>query len=235
MVAIRRACRRGGSLRRRWARRLISLLIRSSGLVDQILDQRGNAVKATTSVWRRPASWSRTCSRAAVTVSVSGWANTLRNTAAAVSAWVWARGPAGCGRTAPGTAGARCPGSNASTRPGRRTGRRPRAAPRPGPFLQPGQEGPPEHLVLAVPDSHAEDLAVIVGADAAGHHHPPSTPPGMRCCARTRPELRTLGRPDPDPQRVLDAVDVDPDRDVRGLVPHVRAVAAPREPRRRRR
>ena len=50
-LAIRRACRpgrrrRGGSRRRRWgrcpttrARRLISLLTRSSGLVDQIFDQ----------------------------------------------------------------------------------------------------------------------------------------------------------------------------------------------------
>src|SRR3954471_20276603 len=38
-------------------------------------------------------------------------------------------------------------------------------------FLQAGQEGPPEHLVLAVADVEAEDLPVAVGADTASHHH----------------------------------------------------------------
>ena len=38
------------------------------------------------------------------------------------------------------------------------------------------------------------------------------------------PELRALGRLDPNAQNVLDAVHVDADRDMRGLVPHMRAV-----------
>src|SRR6188472_1933721 len=81
------------------ARRLISLLTRSSGLVDQIFDQcaRGNAVNARTSVFassiRGPifgkdlVSWSRTSSQVAATVVASGWAKMVRNTAATMSVW----------------------------------------------------------------------------------------------------------------------------------------------------
>src|SRR5699024_7246604 len=43
--------------------------------------------------------------------------------------------------------------------------------------------------------------------------------------AHARPELRALVRLDPDAQDVLDAVHVDPDGDVSGLVAHVRPVA----------
>ena len=65
-------------------RRLISLLMRSSGFVDQILSQcaRGNPVKASTSVLvvsisgpvlgKLAASWSRTCSQAVSTDPASG-------------------------------------------------------------------------------------------------------------------------------------------------------------------
>ena len=79
------------------ARRLISLLTRSSGLVDHTFGQwlRGNAVKASTSVLassiRGPilgkavASWSRTVSQVAATVAASGWAKIVRNTAATMS------------------------------------------------------------------------------------------------------------------------------------------------------
>jgi hypothetical protein len=38
-------------------------------------------------------------------------------------------------------------------------------------FLQPGQECPPEHLVLAVADVPAEDLPAAVGGDRGGDHH----------------------------------------------------------------
>src|SRR3954452_2160254 len=83
------------------ARRLISLLTRASGLVEQIFDQcaRGNAVNATTSAlawcitgpilgndW---GSWSRTSSQVAATVVASGWAKMVRNTAATMSVWVF--------------------------------------------------------------------------------------------------------------------------------------------------
>ena len=37
-------------------------------------------------------------------------------------------------------------------------------------LLQPGQEAPPEHLVLAVADVQAEDLPATVGGDAGGDH-----------------------------------------------------------------
>src|SRR3954452_20454284 len=82
------------------ARRLISLLTRSSGLVDQIFDQwaRGNAVNARTSAlaWsisgpifgKDLVSWSRTSSQVAATVVASGWAKMVRNTAATMSVWV---------------------------------------------------------------------------------------------------------------------------------------------------
>ena len=43
--------------------------------------------------------------------------------------------------------------------------------------------------------------------------------------AHRRPELGALGGLDPDPQDVLDPVHVDPDRDMRGPVRHMRAVA----------
>jgi hypothetical protein len=56
-------------------------------------------------------------------------------------------------------------------------------------------------------DQHVADAAVgQVGAD-------------------TGPELRTPAGLDPDPQHVLDAVHVDADGDVGGLVDHVRPVA----------
>src|SRR3954451_4395298 len=82
------------------ARRLISLLTRSSGLVDQVFDQwaRGNAVNARTSAlaWsisgpilgKDLVSWSRTSSQVAATVVASGWAKMVRNTAATMSVWV---------------------------------------------------------------------------------------------------------------------------------------------------
>ena len=37
-------------------------------------------------------------------------------------------------------------------------------------LLQAGQERPPEHLVLAVTDVQAEDLAAAVGGDTGGDH-----------------------------------------------------------------
>jgi hypothetical protein len=37
-------------------------------------------------------------------------------------------------------------------------------------LLQPGQQRPPEHLVLAVADVEAEHLAAAVGGDAGGDH-----------------------------------------------------------------
>src|SRR4051794_12399937 len=76
------------------ALRLISLLTRSSGLVDQVFDQwaRGNAVNARTSAFAWSisgpifgndlVSWSRTSSQVAATVAASGWAKMVRNTAA---------------------------------------------------------------------------------------------------------------------------------------------------------
>src|SRR3954453_5033626 len=76
------------------ALRLISLLTRSSGLVDQVFDQcaRGNAVNARTSAFASSisgpilgkdlVSWSRTSSQVAATVVASGWAKMVRNTAA---------------------------------------------------------------------------------------------------------------------------------------------------------
>ena len=66
------------------ARRLISLLTLSTGLVDQIFDQwlRGKVVKASTSAFassisgpmrgKAAASWSRTLSQVAATVAGSG-------------------------------------------------------------------------------------------------------------------------------------------------------------------
>src|SRR3954451_10682510 len=78
-------------------RRLISLLIRSSGLFDQILTQwaRGNAANARTSalassirgatLGKDRASWSRTSSQAAETAAAFGWAKIVRNTAATMS------------------------------------------------------------------------------------------------------------------------------------------------------
>ena len=81
------------------ARRLISLLTRSSGLVDHTLGQwlRGKAVKASTSVLassisgpilgKAAASWSRTLSQVLATVAASGWAKIVRNTAATMSLW----------------------------------------------------------------------------------------------------------------------------------------------------
>src|SRR3954453_21258634 len=82
------------------ALRLISLLTRSSGLVDQVFDQwaRGNAVNARTSAFASSisgpifgkdlVSWSRTSSQVAATVVASGWAKMVRNTAATMSVWV---------------------------------------------------------------------------------------------------------------------------------------------------
>src|SRR5215218_2824309 len=81
------------------ARRLISLLTRSSGYVDQVLAQwlRRNAVKASTSAFassisgpilgKLAASWSRTVSQVAETASAVGWAKMVRNTAATMSLW----------------------------------------------------------------------------------------------------------------------------------------------------
>jgi len=81
-------------------RRLISLLMRSMGLVDQIFCQcaLGNAAKARTSclaasmsgpaLGKLAASRSATSSQAALTASASGWANTVRNSAAAMCWWV---------------------------------------------------------------------------------------------------------------------------------------------------
>ena len=78
-------------------RRLISLLIRSSGFVDQIFTQceRGKLVNANTSALPASirvvifgkffANWSRTWSQVAETVSGSGWAKMVRNTAATMS------------------------------------------------------------------------------------------------------------------------------------------------------
>ena len=66
-----------------------------------------------------------------------------------------------------------------------------------------GEAGQP----VAADDQHVLDAAVgQLGAD-----------PG--------PELRALGGLHPDPQDVLDPVQVDPDGDVRGAVAHVRPVA----------
>src|SRR3954462_7697165 len=78
-------------------RRLISLLIRSNGLFDQILTQcaLGNAANARTSalassingpaLGNEVASWSRTSSQAADTAAAFGWAKIVRNTAATMS------------------------------------------------------------------------------------------------------------------------------------------------------
>ena len=73
----------------------------------------------------------------------------------------------------------------------------------PGRLDRLGKPGQP----VAAHDEHVADAAVgQLGADAG-------------------PELRALAGLDPDPQHVLDAVHVDADGDVRGLVAHVRAVA----------
>src|SRR5215203_2726933 len=81
------------------ARRLISLLTRSSGLVDHTFGQwlRGKPVKASTSVLassingpilgKAAASWSRTLSQVLATVPASGWAKIVRKTAATMSLW----------------------------------------------------------------------------------------------------------------------------------------------------
>jgi hypothetical protein len=78
-------------------RLLISLLILSSGLFDQIFTQcaLGNAVNAMTSALAVSisgptfgsvlTSWSRTCSHPAETASRSGWAKIVRNSAATMS------------------------------------------------------------------------------------------------------------------------------------------------------
>ena len=67
---------------------------------------------------------------------------------------------------------------------------------RPGGLDRLGEAGQP----VAADDQHVADAAVAqLGAD-----------PG--------PELRALGGLDPDPEHVLDPVQVDPDGDVRGLV-----------------
>ena len=63
-------------------------------------------------------------------------------------------------------------------------------------LLQPGQERPPEHLVLAVADVQAEDLAAPVGGDAGGDHDGlgGDLPSGGARCARagrSRPGTRT--------------------------------------------
>ena len=151
---------------------MISLLTRSSGLVDQILRQCavGNAVNARTSalassisgptLGNRAASWSRTSSQAWLTAAGSGWAKIVRNTAATMSAWVL--------------------GTWASRLRAKWTRHRWCAAPWKRPLqrghqagvlvgddqLHPGQaalleaeqEAAPERLVLAVADVEAEDL-----------------------------------------------------------------------------
>ena len=77
--------------------RLISLLTRSKGLVDQIFAQcgRGKAVNASTSAFassisgpilgKPAASWSRTVFQVAEAASGFGWAKIVRNTAATMS------------------------------------------------------------------------------------------------------------------------------------------------------
>ena len=63
------------------------------------------------------------------------------------------------------------------------------------------------------------------GEPVAAHDQDVFDPAVGQVRAHPGPERRSLGGLDPDPEDVFDAVDVDPDRDVGGLVQHVRAVA----------
>src|SRR3954449_8854040 len=170
------------------ARRLISLLTRSSGLVDQIFDQwaRGNAVNARTSAlaWsisgpilgKDLVSWSRTSSQVAATVVASGWAKMVRNTAATMPMTVGV-GLGDQGQQVAGEVDAAALVRGALEGPlegGDEAGvlvgdHQPHSAE--STLLQVGEEGPPEHLVLTVADVETEDLTSAVDGDPGRDHH----------------------------------------------------------------
>ena len=166
------------------ARRLISLFTRSSGLVDQIFDQcdRGNAVKARTSVFASSisgpifgndlASWSRTSSQVAATVSASGLGEDgAEHRGDHVGVALGHQGEQVAGEVHPAALRGALEGPlERGDESGVLVGDH-QPHPAESALLQAGEEGPPEHLVLAVADVETEDLAAAVGGDPGRDDH----------------------------------------------------------------
>ena len=166
------------------ARRLISLLTRSSGLVEPDLApvRPGKAgEREHLRPWPRPSavrSWGswRRARRGSCPMPRRPhlpWAGrrscgTLQRRCRPGPS---ARAPRGCGRSAPGSVGARCLETAAQRRDeaGVLVGDD-QLDPVQAALLEGGEEPAPEHLVLAVADVQTEDLPLTGGGDAGRHH-----------------------------------------------------------------